>query len=85
VSHARRSAGTGRPLAFAREREFPLTRAILVSLLAEFGDACRAAGELPAAVEARQQALQILGELGWPDMQGVGARLEQAGPPGPPG
>jgi tetratricopeptide (TPR) repeat protein len=72
-------------LAFARERKFPMTRAILVGLLAEFGDACGAAGDLPAAVEAWQQALQILRELGWPDMQGVGARLEQAGPPSPPG
>jgi tetratricopeptide (TPR) repeat protein len=72
-------------LAFARERKFPMTRAILVGLLAEFGDACGAAGDLPAAVEAWQQALQILRELGWPDMQGVGARLEQAGPPSPSG
>ncbi len=72
-------------LAFARVRKFPLTRAILVGLLAEFGDACAAAGDLPAAVEAWQQALQILGELGWPDMLGVGARLEQAGLPSPPG
>ena len=71
-------------LAFARERKFPMTRAILVGLLAEFGDACRATGDLPAAVEAWQQALQILRDLGWPDMLGVGARLEQAGPPSPP-
>jgi DNA-binding SARP family transcriptional activator/tetratricopeptide (TPR) repeat protein len=72
-------------LAFARERKFPMTRAILVGLLAEFGDACRATGDLSAAVEAWQQALQILRDLGWPDMLGVGARLEQAGPPSPPG
>ena len=54
-------------LAFARERKFPMTRAILVGLLAGFGDACRAAGDLPAAVEAWQQALQILRDLGWPE------------------
>ena len=70
--------------AFARERKFPMTRAILGGLLAEFGDVCRAAGDLPTAVEAWQQALQILHDLGWPDMLGVGVRLEQAGPPSPP-
>ena len=72
-------------LALVRERKNPLARAMLVSLLAEFGDACRAAGDLPAAVEAWQQALQILDDLGWPDLLGVRARLEQAGPPSPPG
>ena len=69
----------------AGERKNPMARGVLVIMLAEFGDICRAAGDLPAAVEAWQQALQILGELGWPDMLGVGARLEQAGPPSPLG
>ncbi len=72
-------------LAFARERRHPLARAMLVSLLAEFGDASQAAGDLPAAVEAWQQAVQVLRDLGWPDLLGVGARLEQAGLPSPAG
>ena len=72
-------------LAFAGERKHPLARAVLVSLLAEFGDACRAVGDLPAAVEAWRQAVQVLRDLGWPDLLGVGARLEQAGPPSPAG
>ena len=51
-------------LALVRERKNPLARWMLASLLAEFGDACQAAGDLPAAVEAWQQALQILDDLG---------------------
>lgn len=70
----------------------PLRRDPLLSIgslhcrigLAEFGDACQAAGDLPAAVEAWQQALQVLDDLGWPDLLRVGARLEQAGAPSPP-
>ena len=54
-------------------------------MLAEFGDACRAAGDLPAAVEAWQQALQVLDDLGLAGPAGIRARLEQAGPPSPPG
>jgi tetratricopeptide (TPR) repeat protein len=72
-------------LAFARERRHPLARAMLVSLLAEFGDASQAAGDLPAAAGAWQQALQVLRDLGWPDLLGVGARLEQADLPSPAG
>ena len=64
-----------------RERKNPLARGTLVRLLAEFGDACRAAGDLPAAAEAWQQALQILRDLGWPDILGVRARLDRLGPP----
>ena len=60
ASTARRSAVTGRPWPCARERKHPLARGMLAGLLAAFGDACRAAGDLPAAVEAWQQALQIL-------------------------
>ena len=66
-------------LALAGERKNPMTRGVLVILLAEFGDVCRATGDLPAAVESWQQALQVLRDLGWPDLLGVGARLEQAG------
>ena len=65
-------------LALAGERKHPMARGVLVIMLAEFGDICRAAGDLPAAVEAWQQALQVLRDLGWPDLLGVGARLEQA-------
>ncbi len=72
-------------LALVRELKNPLARAMLASILVEFGDACRAAGDLPAAVEAWQQALQVLDDLGWPDLRGVHARLEQASPPSPPG
>jgi CheY-like chemotaxis protein len=67
------------------EQKNPFARAILANMLAEFGDACQAAGDLPAAVEAWRQALQVLDDLGWPDLLGVGARLEQAGAPSPPG
>jgi hypothetical protein len=52
------------------------------SMLAGSGDACQAASDLPAAVEARQ-ASRVLCDLGWPDLAGVGARLEQAGQPSP--
>jgi tetratricopeptide (TPR) repeat protein len=74
-----------RALALVRELKTPEARAMQANMLAESGDACRAAGDLPAAVEAWQQAMQVLRDLGWPDLLGVGARLEQAGPPVPPG
>ena len=72
-------------LALVCELKNPFARAMLTNMLAEFGDACQAAGDLPAAVEAWRQALQVLNDLGWPDLLGVGARLEQAGAPSPPG
>ena len=72
-------------LALVGGRKHPMARGVEVIMLAEFGDACRAAGDLPAAVEAWRQALQVLRDLGWPDLMGVGARLEQAGPPSPAG
>jgi tetratricopeptide (TPR) repeat protein len=72
-------------LAFARERKYSLARGLLVRLLADSGDACRDAGDLPAAAGAWQQALLVLDEQGWPDLLGIRARLEQAGPPSPPG
>jgi DNA-binding SARP family transcriptional activator/tetratricopeptide (TPR) repeat protein len=71
-------------LTLVRERKQPLALMLLVRLLDESGDACQAAGDLPAAVEAWQQALQILHDLGWPDLLGVRARLEQASAPSPP-
>jgi tetratricopeptide (TPR) repeat protein len=72
-------------LAFARERENSMARRFRVIVLVEFGDACRDAGDLPAAAEAWQQALQILDDLRLPDSLGVRARFEQVGLPGPPG
>jgi hypothetical protein len=72
-------------LALVHELTYPLARALMILLLAELGDACQATGDPPAAVEAWQQALQVLDDMGWPDLAGIGARLEQAGPPSPPG
>jgi tetratricopeptide (TPR) repeat protein len=71
-------------LAFARKRENSMARRWLVIVLGDFGDACRAAGDLPAAAAAWQEALDILDDLRLPDNLGVRARLEQAGLP-PPG
>src|SRR5271157_3176075 len=72
-------------LALVGERKHPMARGVLVIMLAEFGDACRAVGDLPAAVQAWRQAVQVLHDLGWPDLLGVGARLEQADQPSPAG
>ena len=72
-------------LVLANQWKTPLAHRWLASLLADFGDACRAAGDLSAAAGAWQQSLQILDDLGLPDSLGVRARLEQAGPPRPPG
>jgi DNA-binding SARP family transcriptional activator/tetratricopeptide (TPR) repeat protein len=72
-------------LALARQRKSPLARRWLASLLANFGDACRAADDQPAAARAWQQALQILDDLRLPDHLGIRARVEQASPPGPRG
>jgi CheY-like chemotaxis protein len=72
-------------LALVCELKNPFARAMLASMLAGFGDASQAAGDLPAAVEAWRQALQVLDDLGWPDLLGVGGRLEQAGAPSSPG
>lgn len=70
-------------LAFARKRENSMARKWLVIVLADFGDACQANGDLPAAAGAWRQALQILDDLQLPDDMGVQARLEQAGLPQP--
>ena len=70
-------------LAFLRGRKHPLARAMLVIILAEFGDACRAAGDLPAAVEAWRQAQQIRRDLGLPDLRDWRpARAGRAAQPG---
>ena len=39
-----------------RRDHTPLARLMQIIMLPEFGDACRAAGDLPAAAEAWQQA-----------------------------
>jgi DNA-binding SARP family transcriptional activator/tetratricopeptide (TPR) repeat protein len=67
-----------RGLALIRDLRNPLARLMTAIILAGFGDASLAAGDLPAAVEAWHQALQVLDDLGWPDLLGIGARLEQA-------
>jgi hypothetical protein len=61
----------------------PMARGVLVIMLAEFGDACRAVGDLPAAVATWRRAVQVVDDLGWPDLLGVGAGLERAGLPSP--
>ncbi len=68
-----------RGLALVGELKAPEARAMQAVMLAGSGDACRAAGDLPAAVEAWRQALQVLRDLGWPDFLGVGVRLRKAG------
>jgi tetratricopeptide (TPR) repeat protein len=65
-------------VALLSERTNPFARVILANMLAGFGDACQDAGNLQAAVEAWQQALRVFDALGWPDLLGLGARLEQA-------
>jgi tetratricopeptide (TPR) repeat protein len=62
-------------LALARGWKTPLARRWLADLLVNFGDACRAAGDLPAAAGAWQQAQQLLDDLHLPDDLGVRARL----------
>jgi DNA-binding SARP family transcriptional activator/tetratricopeptide (TPR) repeat protein len=72
-------------LDLAHDRPAPLDRWKLAGLLAGFGSACRAAGDLPAATAAWQQALQILDGLGLPANHRIRARLRQASPRSPPG
>ena len=72
-------------LARARERKTPMARWVLGMVLADYGDACRRAGDLPAAVEAWQQALRVLDDLGLPDNLRVRPRLERARSLSPPG
>jgi tetratricopeptide (TPR) repeat protein len=71
-------------LALARQRGTPLAHRWLAGLLAAFGDACRDAGDLPAARQAWQQALQIRDDLRLPDNRRIRARLEHVGLPSPP-
>ena len=54
-------------------------------VLVGFGDASQATGDRPAAIEAWQQALHILQDLGEPENQRIRARLEHASQPSQPG
>jgi hypothetical protein len=54
-------------------------------MLTDFGAAYRAAGDLPAACQAWQQALQILDDLHMPDDRRIRARLAEASKPSRPG
>jgi hypothetical protein len=67
-------------LGLAIQWKTPLARRWLAGLLADFGDACQAAGDLPNARKAWQQARQTLHDLGLPDSIGVRARLHRAKP-----
>jgi tetratricopeptide (TPR) repeat protein/transcriptional regulator with XRE-family HTH domain len=71
-------------LALVGELKNPFARGALVRILVGVGDACQAAGDLPAAVEAWQQAQEILRDQGWPENPRIRARLEQAPAPSPP-
>jgi tetratricopeptide (TPR) repeat protein len=71
-------------LALAHQQETPRARWWLAGLLVNFGSACRAAGDLPAAAGAWLQALQILEDLGLPDDRRIRAKLQQASAPTPP-
>jgi tetratricopeptide (TPR) repeat protein len=72
-------------LALVREPKHALARRMRYMLLVGLGDACRAADDLQAAVEAWRQAQQMLRDLDWPENPEIRARLEQAGTPSPPG
>ena len=71
--------------ALAGQRQTPLARKWLASLLTDFGAAYRAAGDLPAACQAWQQALYILEDLQMPDDRRIRARLAEARKPSRPG
>ena len=79
--HSRAISCYRQALALTRQRNGPQARLWLADLLTNFGDACRTAGDLPAAVQCWQQARQILDDLRLPDNLGVRGRLQQAGAP----
>jgi tetratricopeptide (TPR) repeat protein len=72
-------------LTLAHAWKTPLARRWLATILAGSGDARQAAGDLAGAARAWQQALQILHDLGLPENPPIRARLDQVGPPRPPG
>jgi hypothetical protein len=65
------------------ERKNPMARGVLVIMLAEFGDACRAVGDLPAAVAVWRLAVQVLDDLGWPDLLASWCQARAGRPAGP--
>ena len=71
-------------LALVGQAKTPVARKMLARQLTDFGDACRAAGDLHAAVKAWQHALRILDDLRLPDSPEVRARLERAERPSLP-
>src|SRR5262249_59573957 len=71
-------------LDLAHQRKTAFAARWLATLLTDFGDACQAAGDLEAARQAWQQALQIRDGLGLPDTRRIRARLEHASLRGPP-
>ena len=70
-------------LAFLRGRKQPLARLMQIIMLPEFGDACLAADDLPAAAGAWQQAQQIRRELAWPESRGSAPGSSRPGRPAP--
>jgi hypothetical protein len=70
-------------LDLAGERKDPMARGVLVIMLAEFGDACRAVGDLPAAVAVWRLAVQVLDDLGWPDLLASWCQARAGWPAGP--
>jgi tetratricopeptide (TPR) repeat protein len=72
-------------LALAHRWKTPVARRWLATILTGFGDSRQAAGDLPGAAGAWQQALQIFDDLGMPENPLIRARLEQAVPPSPQG
>jgi tetratricopeptide (TPR) repeat protein len=70
-------------VSLAREWKTPLGRRWPASLLTSLGAACQAVGNLPAAYQAWQQALQIREDLGLPESRRIRSMLEQVGPSSP--
>jgi len=71
-------------LTLVAQAKTPVARKMLARQLTDFGDACRAAGDLQAAVEAWQHARRILDDLRLPDSPEIRARLERAKRPSVP-
>ena len=61
--------------------QLPGFRKDYAGYLAHLGDAHQAAGDLPSARRAWQQALEIFDDLHLPDDLGIRAKIEQAGAP----
>ena len=70
-------------LALVGERKHPMARGVLVIMLAEFGDACRAVGDLPAAVATWRRVVQVVDDLGWPDLLASWCQARAGRPAGP--